>query len=668
MDARDGMAEGREMRRFRALRVLTALWLCLAASTAHGWGETGHTLITRKACEAMPEPLRALFLAHAATIASHSMDPDLWRREDRSEGPRHFLDVDYEGFGPFPFTGLPREWRAAAEKFGEETLRKYGVLPWRVDEYVGVVAEAWRSGDDGALTAALGALSHYVADAHMPLHAVVNYDGQLTGQKGVHNRWEDGLVDRYAEELDAAVLADAGRVRALESPLDEAFEILLDSYAHHFALLNADRRSARGIEGDPAKSPLYFERLWTLSGGLCAQRLSEAATAVASYWLTAWEHAGRPTRAAAQSPRPARRARDLGIRIGRLPIGTLNAITDVEGVKVGHVTVLRDEAGKTVACTGVTAVVPRDDVWHRKVPAAAFAFNGNGEATGTHWINEAGWLEVPILLTGTLNVPRVANGVVSWMSKVNPAMGRGDDVVLPVVAECDDSGLNDSRGRYVTEQDAIHAIESAASGRVEEGAVGAGTGMTSYGFKGGIGTASRRAMEPGYTVGALVLANGGRRPELRIDGVPVGEIITDLLPEHRQYSEGSFIIVVATDAPLDSRQLGRLARRASFGLARTGTAGRHGSGDFVIAFSTATVVPHSPDALTYTQEVVADSHLNELFTATVEATEEAIVNALVAARTTEGRDGRTVHAIPHDRLRAAMQEHARLYTSREENR
>ncbi|WP_455389596.1 P1 family peptidase, partial [Petrachloros mirabilis] len=224
------------------------------------------------------------------------------------------------------------------------------------------------------------------------------------------------------------------------------------------------------------------------------------------------------------------RVRELGIVIGSYPTGPLNAITDVAGVKVGHTTVITGEGplkpGKGPARTGVTVVIPRDDVWHKKVPAGSFVLNGTGEMTGLAWVAESGFLEYPIALTNTLNVPRVANGVMSWMIKQYPAIGITDDTLTPVVAECDDSRLNDIQGRHVTEQDVIAALDGATAGPVKEGSVGAGTGMVSYGFKGGIGSASRRLPEKegGYTVGILVNANHGRRPELVVAGVPVGRM------------------------------------------------------------------------------------------------------------------------------------------------
>lgn len=350
--------------------------------------------------------------------------------------------------------------------------------------------------------------------------------------------------------------------------------------------------------------------------------------------------------------------------IGQYPPGPLNAITDVEGVKVGHTTLIRGEGplkpGEGPVRTGVTVVIPREDVWHKKVAAGAFVLNGTGEMTGLSWVAESGFLEYPIALTNTLNVPRVANGVMSWMIGRYPEIGISDDTLTPVVAECDDGRLNDIQGRHVSEQDVGKALDTASSGPVPEGTVGAGTGMVSYGFKGGIGTASRRLPETegGYTVGVLVNANHGRRPELVVRGVPVGRLYdpADSAAQTVQpgLSEGSIIIIVSTDAPLDGRQLTRLAKRAALGLARTGSTARHGSGDFILAFSTGNVIPHYPKESTYTLLHLGDTHLNPLITATVEATEEAVLNALTTATTVVGRDGRRVEAISLDRLRTLV--------------
>ena len=363
---------------------------------------------------------------------------------------------------------------------------------------------------------------------------------------------------------------------------------------------------------------------------------------------------------------PRKRLRDLGIVIGRLAPGANNAITDVQGVRVGHVTLVRGEGklrpGEGPVRTGVTAILPHGgDLWREKVPAATWVLNGTGEMTGSIWIETQGALEVPILLTNTMNVGRVMDGVVAYMLKRYPDIGIGDDVVAPTVAECNDSTLNDARGRHVSVDDTVRAIESAREGPVAEGAVGAGTGMISYEFKGGIGTASRvlPAEDGGWTVGVLVNANMGRRRELLVAGVPVGREIADLMPVEGG-GDGSIIIVVATDAPLDHLKLRRLASKAALGLARTGTISNHGSGDIFLAFSTGNRVPHYAKPLTYSMTVAPDSHLNPLFEAAGEATEEAILNALAMATTTVGRDGNTAFALPLDRLVTIMKKHARL--------
>jgi len=357
---------------------------------------------------------------------------------------------------------------------------------------------------------------------------------------------------------------------------------------------------------------------------------------------------------------PRLRARELGIVIGRYQPGPLNAITDVAGVNVGHLTLIRGQGalkpGEGPVRTGVTVVIPREDVWRKKVPAGAFVLNGTGEMTGLAWVAESGFLEYPIALTSTLNIPRVANGVMNWMIARYPDIGIRDDTLTPVVAECDDSRLNDSQGRHVSEQDVVTALDSASGGPVAEGSVGAGTGMVSYGFKGGIGTSSRRLSDEdgGYTVGVLVNANHGRREELTVGGIPVGQVYGKDTGSPLAGGEGSVIVILATDAPLDARQLGRLAKRAALGLARTGSTARHGSGDFMLAFSTGNTVPHYPKERTFVMTHLADTHLNPLLSVTVEATEEAVLNALTAASTMVGRDNRRVEAISLPRLRALL--------------
>lgn len=351
----------------------------------------------------------------------------------------------------------------------------------------------------------------------------------------------------------------------------------------------------------------------------------------------------------AQTPAARPRARELGLRIGRLQPGPLDALTDVKGVRVGHTTLIRG----TDVRTGVTAILPHGgDLWHEKVPAAAFVLNGNGEVTGLHWVNEQGALEVPILLTSTQSVPRVADGVLTWMLGRHPQIGLTEDVVLPVVGECDDSALNDTRGRHVTEADALAALNGATEGPVAEGAVGAGTGMIAYQFKGGIGTASRKVGP--WTVGALVNANHGRRPELRVAGVPVGEALPEAAGPAGTHS---IVIVLATDAPLDARQLGRLAKRAALGLARTGAVAHHSSGDFVIAFSTGSRIRAGEPTVSLTRP--SDEAADPLFEGAAEATEAAVIAALLAGTDMGGRGGDRVPALPLDRLGAVMKQYGR---------
>ena len=348
---------------------------------------------------------------------------------------------------------------------------------------------------------------------------------------------------------------------------------------------------------------------------------------------------------------PRSRARELGINIGTFPTGEYNAITDVTGVKVGHVTL---NAGESIR-TGVTAILPHDNIWKVRMFGAAHTIHGNGEATGIARINQAGWIESPILLTNTLSVGAVHDGVVRYIVKRYP----DDNIVLPIVAECYDGGLNDISGLHVKPEHAIEAIEKAKSGPVAEGCVGGGTGMRCYGFKAGIGTASRVLPQNrgGWKVGVLVNSNGGRRHQLRIDGVPVGKALED--DQLKPGRDGSFIIVIATDAPLTHRQLKQLAIRATHGLARTGTPSTDSSGEFVIAFSTANVFPSNTESGTFQIQMVVNRRLSSLFEAAIDATEEAIINSMTMATTMTGRNGRTMHAIPLDRLKQVMKEYGR---------
>lgn len=369
-----------------------------------------------------------------------------------------------------------------------------------------------------------------------------------------------------------------------------------------------------------------------------------------------------PAPAPAAGPAPAaERARDLGVPFEGAP-GPLDAITDVAGVRVGQRSVVRDLPGGRAARTGVTVVFPGAAEDDRAFPAATFALNGNGEMTGAAWVNESGFLEGPVVLTNTHSVGVARDAVVAWGQRRFPGTPRYS---LPVVAETWDGFLNDINGFHVTPRHVVAALDGARGGPVAEGNVGGGTGMVCYGFKGGIGTASRRlpAEAGGYTVGVLVQANYGRRPQLVIAGVPVGAEIPDLLPERPPRPggrSGSLVAVVATDAPLLPHQLGRLARRVPLGLGRLGSISTDSSGDLFIAFSTAR--PEAGADHLETWRAVPNDRMDPLFAATVQALEEAVVNALVAAETMTGTEGHTVHALPHDRLRAVLAKYGRLAT------
>ncbi|MCL5038841.1 MAG: P1 family peptidase [Firmicutes bacterium] len=428
------------------------------------------------------------------------------------------------------------------------------------------------------------------------------------------------------------------------------------------------------------------------------------------------------------------RAREGGIIIGTLNPGPNNAITDVPGVLVGQATLIRGEGvlhpGRGPVRTGVTAILPHGgNLFREKVKAASFVLNGFGKTIGLVQIDELGTLETPILLTNTLNVGRVADALIDHMLEENPEIGVTTGTVNPVVAECNDGFLNDLQGRHVGREEVREAIRTAAGGPVKEGSVGAGTGMSAFGFKGGIGTSSREIgpQAGGYLVGTLALANFGRREELVVAGVPVGRVLKDWRPEgepegdqgtgtgltrdriplrpktpgtkpgqergaegHRSVQagtaspvavsrpltggvggpengqgngpgtgpgDGSIIIVVATNAPLSSRQLGRLARRAVLGLARTGSTASNGSGDIVLAFSTAHRISHYADEKVLLGEGLPEGnrYFGPLFQAVIESTEESILNALFRAETMVGRDGNIRYALPLERVLEILQ-------------
>ena len=356
------------------------------------------------------------------------------------------------------------------------------------------------------------------------------------------------------------------------------------------------------------------------------------------------------------------RARDLGVPFDGTP-GPLNAITDVKGVEVGHTTLISGDGPLKVGVgpvrTGVTAILPRGKNSNDATFAGWFTLNGNGEMTGTTWVEDSGYLDGPVMITNTHSVGVVRDAVIAWRVKRGAPDPEGYWWSLPVVAETWDGYLNDINGFHVKPEDAAHALDTAHTGPVEEGNVGGGTGMICNEFKGGIGTASRvlDVRYGGYTVGVMVQCNYGDREQLRIAGVPVGREI----PEHQVWNAdvGSIIVVVATDAPLIPTQLKRVARRASLGLGRDGSYSGDGSGDIFIAFSTA-----NPGAINakgpHPIIMLPNADLDPIFLATVQATEEAVINAMIAAETMTGANNRTVIALPHDRLREVLKKYNRL--------
>jgi D-aminopeptidase len=354
------------------------------------------------------------------------------------------------------------------------------------------------------------------------------------------------------------------------------------------------------------------------------------------------------------------RARDLGIPFEGKP-GPNNAITDVSGVTVGYATVIEGESART----GVTVVHPRGRQEHDPVFAGSFTFNGNGEMAGTDWVEEGGYLEGPIAITNTHSLGIVRDTIIEWQAAQGVIFQKWS---LPLVAETADGWLNDMNGFHVRAQHVLDALESAGAGPIAEGNVGGGTGMICYEFKGGTGTASRKLPRKlgGWTVGALVQSNFGRRFQLTIAGAPVGKHLIEDAPFTKgenpfEAEDGSLIVILATDAPLLPHQLKRVAKRAALGMARTGSLGGNGSGDIFLAFSSANpnTARGDEDGLA-TIRALSNDHLDPLFFAAVHTTEEAIVNSMVAAETMTGRDGLTVKAMPHDELREVLRQYNRL--------
>jgi D-aminopeptidase len=362
------------------------------------------------------------------------------------------------------------------------------------------------------------------------------------------------------------------------------------------------------------------------------------------------------------------RIRDLGIKIGMFKPGRYNAITDVPGILIGHTTIIKGTGklvpGKGPVRTGVTAILPKSgNIFYDRLSSGGFVLNGAGELSGLTQVMEWGLIETPILLTNTLSVGTCSHGLVKYMVEKYPGVGREYDVMIPLVGECDDSWLNDIAGRHVRTEHVYEAIENATSGHVEEGNVGGGTGMITCDLKGGIGTSSRKLPpeKGGYTIGVIVMSNFGRLLEFRLDGIPVGKLLAPKIKEYtiRRESYGSIITVIATNAPLLSQQLNRLSKRAALGIGRVGSIAAHQSGEIVLAFSNANIFSRHSKRRTYTLSILSDEHMNPLYQAVIEATEEAILNALCMADDMSGINDHFSPALPLEEVRNIMEMYSR---------
>lgn len=346
-----------------------------------------------------------------------------------------------------------------------------------------------------------------------------------------------------------------------------------------------------------------------------------------------------------------KKIRQMGVTIGRLPVGKKNCITDVQDVKVGHITLDSSLGGGEYACTGVTAILPHGgNLFQQKVVGASYILNGFGKTTGLIQVNELGLIESPIMLTNTFGIPAVAQGTLEYMLERNPTIGDSTGTINIVVGECNDSRLNSIRKLPIEPKHAIECIQNASSETSPEGAVGAGKGMICFGYKGGIGSSSRivQVIDTVYTIGCMVLSNFGRKEEFQASRYLVNENVN--VPNFPEPADGSIMIVLATDAPLSNRQLTRLAKRCGVGLGRTGSHFSNGSGDIVIAFSTAHKIQHSLEESVETRQQLRDDHpiMNDLFQGVAEVTEEAILNSLSQAETTTGRNGTVIYPYPFE--------------------
>ena len=354
------------------------------------------------------------------------------------------------------------------------------------------------------------------------------------------------------------------------------------------------------------------------------------------------------------------RARELGLPLGRFRPGKFNAITDIDGVRVGHSTIIRGKGplkpGFGPVRTGVTAILPdQGNIFMERMTGGGFVLNGAGEVSGLTQVMEWGLIETPILLTNTMSVGAVSDAVARYMVDRYPGIGDEHDVIIPVVGECDDSWLNDIAGRHVKEANVLEAIQTASDGPVAEGGVGGGTGMITCDFKSGIGTASRKLPEMygGYTLGVLVMSNFGTMQNLRVGGLPVGESLASRYRElpKRERAAGSIIAVVGTDAPLLSHQVSRLCKRVSLGIGRVGSFAAHESGEIIVGFSTANRIPRRTRKMVYRMKILLDQRLDPLYEAVIEATEEAILNSMCMARPMEGINRNYCPALPLDEVR-----------------
>lgn len=354
------------------------------------------------------------------------------------------------------------------------------------------------------------------------------------------------------------------------------------------------------------------------------------------------------------------RLRDLGINIGKYPTGKYNSITDVAGVMVGHSTIIKGKGklkvGKGPIRTGVTAILPMNrNIFHERIVGSGFILNGAGEVSGMTQLMEWGLIETPILLTNTLSVGACSKAVIKYMVKKYPGIGKEHDVIIPVVGECDDSWLNDIGGNHVKTSHVYNAIRSAKSGYIEEGNVGGGTGMVTCDFKGGIGTSSRKILveDISYTLGVLVMSNFGSMDNLRIDGMPVGKKLTLKYTKEgkRINNYGSIIAVIGTDAPLSSLQLNKVCKRAALGIGRAGSYAAHESGEIVLGFSNANVVPRKSKKMIYRAKLLLEGAINPFYEAVIEATEEAIINSICMADSMHGHSDHFAPALPLDEVK-----------------